>query len=112
ELMSVVRRAVIIGDGPLIEPAMLIGFDDRLDSPPPPPPPLRPGSIEERVALEQALEQAQENITLTAEALNVSRVTLYRMLRRHRIILKRGLAPARLSAAATAWRDREDPVRI
>jgi len=71
-----------------------MGLDDRPESQPPAPAPLRPGSAEERAALVQALEQAQENITLTAEALNVSRVTLYRMLRRHSITLKRGLAPA------------------
>jgi transcriptional regulator with PAS, ATPase and Fis domain len=94
ELMSVVRRAVIIGDGPLVEAATLIGLDDRRDSPPAAPVAWRPGSAEERTALEQALEQMQENITSTAEALHVSRVTLYRMLRRHGIVLKRGLAPA------------------
>jgi two-component system, NtrC family, response regulator len=94
ELMSVVRRAVIIGDGPLIEAATLIGLDDRPESQPTAPATLRPGSAEERAALVQALEQTQENITSAAEALNVSRVTLYRMLRRHGILLKRGLAPA------------------
>lgn len=94
ELMSVVRRAVVIGDGPLVQPDTLIGLDDRLDSPPPAAAALRPGSAEERTALVQALEQMQENITSTAEALHVSRVTLYRMLRRHGIVLKRGLAPA------------------
>jgi transcriptional regulator with PAS, ATPase and Fis domain len=95
ELMSVVRRAVIIGDGPSIDAPTLMGLDDRPESQPPAPAPLRPGgSAEERAALVQALERAQENITLTAEALNVSRVTLYRMLRRHSITLKRGLAPA------------------
>jgi transcriptional regulator with PAS, ATPase and Fis domain len=94
ELMSVVRRAVIIGDGPLIEAATLIGLDDRSESRPTAPATLRPGSAEECAALVQALEQTQENITLAAEALKVSRVTLYRMLRRHGILLKRGLAPA------------------
>jgi transcriptional regulator with PAS, ATPase and Fis domain len=94
ELMSVIRRAVIIGDGPSIDVSTLMGLDDRPESRLPAPAPLRPGSAEERSALLQALEQAQENITLTAEALNVSRVTLYRMLRRHSITLKRGLAPA------------------
>ena len=38
------------------------------------------------------LERTGENVTLTADTLNVSRVTLYRMLRRHAIVLKRGLA--------------------
>jgi transcriptional regulator of acetoin/glycerol metabolism len=39
----------------------------------------------------EALAGTQENITLTAQELGVSRVTLYRMLRRHSINLSRGL---------------------
>jgi transcriptional regulator of acetoin/glycerol metabolism len=50
-----------------------------------------PGSDEERTALIEALADTQENITLTAQELGVSRVTLYRMLRRHAISLTRGL---------------------
>jgi transcriptional regulator of acetoin/glycerol metabolism len=50
-----------------------------------------PGSDAERAALIEALAGAQENITLTAQELGVSRVTLYRMLRRHSISLTRGL---------------------
>ena len=50
-----------------------------------------PGSEEERAALLAALDVTQENITLTAQELGVSRVTLYRMLRRHAISLNRGL---------------------
>jgi transcriptional regulator of acetoin/glycerol metabolism len=42
------------------------------------------------------LERTGENISSTAQALGVSRVTLYRMIRRHRLILKRGLAEAPL----------------
>ena len=93
ELMSVVRRAVVIGDGPLIETAALTGLDDQ---------PVatavavmaKPGSAEERAALLATLDRTGENITSTADALSVSRVTLYRMLRRHGIELKRGLAGA------------------
>ena len=93
ELMSVVRRAVVVGDGPLIEATTLVGLDDR------PPAPLaivapKPGSPEERNALLTTLERTGENVTSTADALSVSRVTLYRMLRRHGIVLKRGLAEA------------------
>jgi transcriptional regulator with PAS, ATPase and Fis domain len=93
ELMSVVRRAVVVGDGPLIDPTMLIGLEDRPD-PSGVPLLLKPGSAEERAALLAVLERTGENITSTADALRVSRVTLYRMLRRHGIVLKRGLAPA------------------
>ncbi len=94
ELMSVVRRAVVVGDGALIGTASLIGLEDAPAAPPGPAVPPRPGSAEERAALIGALEQTDENITSTADALNVSRVTLYRMLRRNGIVLKRGLASA------------------
>ncbi len=93
ELMSVVRRAVVVGDGPLIEVGTLAGLDDR----PPAPSAMaapRPGSPEERDVLLRTLERTGENVTSTADALSVSRVTLYRMLRRHGITLKRGLAQA------------------
>jgi transcriptional regulator with PAS, ATPase and Fis domain len=101
ELMSVVRRAVIVGDGKLIEAATLAGLDDPPEPPqgaPGPRSPLRPRSPprphspEERAALLTTLERTGENVTSTADALGVSRVTLYRMLRRHGIALKRGLA--------------------
>ena len=41
-----------------------------------------------------ALAHTQENISLTAQRLGVSRVTLYRMLHRHAIVLNRGLKSA------------------
>ncbi len=91
ELMSVIRRAVVVGDGPLITLAALTELEDQ-----PPPAPTaaapKPGSPEERTRLLMTLERTGENVTLTADTLNVSRVTLYRMLRRHDIVLKRGLA--------------------
>ncbi len=102
ELMSVVRRAVVIGDGERVRRHDLMGLDDSLQppgSPPAPqpggaPPLLRPGSQEERQALLEALARTHENVTLTAQELGVSRVTLYRMLRRHTIALNRGLREA------------------
>jgi two-component system, NtrC family, response regulator len=93
ELMSVVRRAVVIGDGPLIEAAMLVGLEDG-PAGTAIPAALKPGSPEERFALLATLERTNENVTSAADALCVSRVTLYRMLRRHGIVLKRGLASA------------------
>jgi transcriptional regulator with PAS, ATPase and Fis domain len=93
ELMSMVRRAVVVGDGPWIEAASLIGLDDDHDAPPVPLA-AKPGSPEERAALLATLERTNENVTSAADALSVSRVTLYRMLRRHGIVLKRGLAGA------------------
>jgi DNA-binding NtrC family response regulator len=104
ELMSAVRRAVVIGDGPLIDAAALIGLDDQSMAAPNGPQakapvsgtkPMaapKPGSPQERATLIATLDQMGENITSTADALSVSRVTLYRMLRRHDIVLKRGLA--------------------
>lgn len=91
ELMSVIRRAVVVGDGPLINNKALIGLEDR-PSPTLQPTAFKPGSAEERSMLLATLERTYENVTLTANALNVSRVTLYRMLRRQKIVLKRGLA--------------------
>jgi transcriptional regulator with PAS, ATPase and Fis domain len=96
ELMSVIRRAVVIGDGPLIDTAALVGLDDRSAAAPASTDPTaavpKPGSPEERATLLATLDRMGENITSTADALSVSRVTLYRMLRRHGIVLKRGLA--------------------
>nr|WP_294509172.1 sigma-54 dependent transcriptional regulator [uncultured Rhodopila sp.] len=92
ELMSVVRRAVVVGDGAAIDTSGLIGLEDAPAAPPISAVAPRPGSAEERLILVNALDRTDENITSTAGALNVSRVTLYRMLRRHGIVLKRGLS--------------------
>jgi DNA-binding NtrC family response regulator len=106
ELIAVVRRAVIVSDVPLIGPENLMGLRDaaeRTDIAPrngPSPPVFAPaqpvgrpvpGSDEERAMLLDTLRGTQENVTQTAKELGVSRVTLYRMLRRHDIMLGRGL---------------------
>ena len=97
ELMSVIRRAVVIGDGPLVTETELIGLDSAPRSPTTPVPPVpspsrpRPGSEAEREVLLRTLADTQENITSTAQQLGVSRITLYRMLHRHAIVLNRGL---------------------
>jgi transcriptional regulator with PAS, ATPase and Fis domain len=108
EMMSVIRRAVVVGDDTVIGAEAFAGLDDHRS----PIIPLaiipsatirsatiasaapKPGSPEERAALVATLERTGENITSAADALSVSRVTLYRMLRRHGIALKRGLAEA------------------
>jgi len=94
ELMSTIRRAVIVTDTPRIAADDLYGLNEAE----PPPPAIqdqavrpRPGSEAERAVLRDTLLRTQENVTLTAQILNVSRVTLYRMLRRHAIELGRGL---------------------
>lgn len=46
----------------------------------------RPGSDNERQILIDVLQHNGQNVTRTAEALHVSRVTLYRMLRRHDLL--------------------------
>jgi len=95
ELMSTVRRAVVIGDGDKVQVQDLIGIEEASPRPVPvaatPKPVPRAGSPEEREALLAALERHNENVTLTAQELGVSRVTLYRMLRRHAVSLDRGL---------------------
>jgi len=93
ELMSVIRRTVVISNGPMISAAELIGLgegDHTFALPAPSARPV-PGSEDERLALIDALARARENITETARGLGVSRVTLYRMLHRHAISLNRGL---------------------
>ena len=94
ELMSMVRRAVVIGDAKVVRASDLAGIQERDRQAPTPKGLPRPGSPEERETLLAALERTQENISLTAQQLGVSRVTLYRMLRRHAISLSRGLKEA------------------
>ena len=96
ELMSVIRRTAVISDGPIIAATDLIGLSepDRTTSAAQPSARPEPGSDGERLYLVDALARAQENITETAKGLGVSRVTLYRMLRRHEISLSRGLKTA------------------
>ncbi len=87
ELMAVVRRAVVMGDSSIVTLADLSGLTDPSRPAATASPRPTPGSDEERTALIEALADTQENITLTAQELGVSRVTLYRMLRRHAISL-------------------------
>ena len=89
ELMSAVRRAVIVGTSPRITAGDLAGHD-ATPAPPEPRGIPRPGSAEERQALHDSLHRSGENVTQAAQDLGVSRVTLYRMLRRHGITLTRG----------------------
>jgi transcriptional regulator of acetoin/glycerol metabolism len=96
-----------MGDGPLVRQADLVGLEEPQHGALAPARPAcvsacacaasprpQPGSEEERAALLNALACTNENITLTAQELGVSRVTLYRMLRRHAINLHRGLRPS------------------
>jgi len=106
ELMSMIRRAVVIGDGETIRRADLMGIDESpMPTPLTGPRPLpRAGSDEERAALLAALARHNENVTLTAHELGVSRVTLYRMLRRHSVSLNRGLKEAPVTRSEASAR--------
>jgi DNA-binding NtrC family response regulator len=124
ELMSTVRRAVVISRASLIAPCDLIGLEagtpprgfggnQAVEAPPaaPAPRPI-PGSPEERATLLKTLAETRENIALTARELGVSRVTLYRMLRRHDIVPSRGFN-ATPGVAGVEWdgdaQDHPDP---
>ena len=99
ELMSMIRRAVVIGDGKFVRASDLVGIHECQRQAPAPRSLPRPGSAAERETLLAALSRTQENISLTAQQLGVSRVTLYRMLRRHAINLSRGLKEAPVTHA-------------
>ncbi len=97
ELIATLRRAAVLANGEQIteadlrleEPAAApaanaAGRDDR---------PVRlvrasAGSLEERQAVMNALQEHDFNITSASRALGVSRVTFYRMLERNRIALR------------------------
>jgi transcriptional regulator with PAS, ATPase and Fis domain len=91
ELAAAVRRAVVIGDAAVVMLADLTGLGEPSPRATTAVPRPRPGSDAERTALLKALARTHENITLTAQEFGVSRVTLYRMLRRHSISLSRRL---------------------
>ena len=96
ELIAILRRAVVLADGPLIDvPDLRL---DRLPSPAPPrtaahqsrpraAPRPKPGSPGERDAILQAVQESGFNMTRAAQLLGVARATLYRMLQRNRIEL-------------------------
>jgi len=100
ELMSAVRRAVVIGATTRVELRDLTGLDRHLPEQIAPAtampiatrPVVRPspGTPEERATLLNVLASTGENVALTARELGVSRVTLYRMMRRNGIIPSRG----------------------
>ena len=98
ELIATIRRAVVLSNGPRIDPC-----DLRLEAPSgtvaapakagakprrqPGAARPEPGSATEREIILQALQENRFNMTRTARGLGVSRATLYRMLQRNRIEL-------------------------
>ncbi len=97
ELKSAIFRSVVMCNGSVVQ-AEDFSLTTLTRAPPPswpelPEParvvaPVRTGPIG-RKALLAALARNQENISATAQELRVSRVTLYRMLRRFEVVLQR-----------------------
>jgi DNA-binding NtrC family response regulator len=102
ELIAIMRRAMVLAEGPLIDlcdlrleraPAMVAGDANagprrRRHSASTRP---EPGSEAERESILQALQQNRFHMTRSAQALGVSRATLYRMMQRNRIELAQRL---------------------
>jgi transcriptional regulator with PAS, ATPase and Fis domain len=93
EMIAAIRRAVVMGNEPFVTKTDLGLTSTHAPSSIPSlhqiTLPRRPssGSVQERNALQQSLERNNNNITRTALELCVSRVTIYRMLKRHSINL-------------------------
>jgi transcriptional regulator with PAS, ATPase and Fis domain len=89
EMIAAIRRAVVMGTEPLASKTDLslpldVSTRSQLKlTPKTPGLRLRPGSTQEHTALQQALTRNGRNITKTAADLAVSRVTIYRMMKRH-----------------------------
>lgn len=81
ELRNVLSYAYAIGDGPVIVPADLPPELQPEGTPSSPPPPHRPVDTKEAARIRAALERASGNRARAAEALGVSRVTLWRKMR-------------------------------
>jgi DNA-binding NtrC family response regulator len=90
EMIAAIRRAVVMNTGHFIRPENLViparpaALRSALVAAPPPAAPhYPPGSDAERLALLQALARHNYNVTKAAADIGVSRVTLYRMAKRH-----------------------------
>lgn len=86
ELQHAVERAVILADGPVLEPD-----DFRLEAPTSSPASRPESSVDEALKLEEmerelirkALERNQGNVSQTARDLGITRTALYRRLEKH-----------------------------
>lgn len=91
ELENRVQRAVLMADSPFLQPADL-GFDEKV---PMPLPQAGPASLESGISLKVARDRVERELILTvlseqggniakaAEALGVSRPTLYDLMKKH-----------------------------
>lgn len=83
ELVNRVRRAMVMSEGRLITP-MDLGLDERVGAPVLDA--LDDARTEaERIAVFMSLQNAGSNVTRAARQLGVSRMTLYRLMAKHRI---------------------------
>ncbi|HEX5327510.1 MAG TPA: sigma-54 dependent transcriptional regulator, partial [Acetobacteraceae bacterium] len=89
ELIAVIQRAVVLGQGPHIDRRDL-SLQEPGEMPGTAPVPRRPepGSAGELSLLLETLKRVRFNITRAARELQVSRVTLYRMLQRNGLELR------------------------
>ncbi|HEX5325251.1 MAG TPA: helix-turn-helix domain-containing protein, partial [Acetobacteraceae bacterium] len=89
ELIAAIQRAVVLGQGPQIERRDL-SLQEPGEMPANAPLPGRPepGSAGELSLLLETLKRVRFNITRAARELQVSRVTLYRMLQRNGLELR------------------------
>ncbi len=83
ELLNRIRRAMVMAEGRLITSADL-GLQDAHSA-------ARPLELDEarasaeRLAIQQSLQRADNNVSRAARELGVSRMTLYRLLEKHQI---------------------------
>ena len=83
ELINRIRRAMVLAEGKLIAPADL-GLDDAKNKPVPVP--LDEARLDaERHVISECLQMAGRNVSHAARQLRVSRMTLYRLMAKHRI---------------------------
>jgi DNA-binding NtrC family response regulator len=87
-MINRVRRGMIMSDNHMITPQDLNLESSLL------PPPISPEELKtleearaeaERVVIEHTLSQCKNNVSKAAKVLDVSRVTLYRMMEKHHL---------------------------
>ncbi|MDE2298736.1 MAG: sigma-54-dependent Fis family transcriptional regulator, partial [Burkholderiales bacterium] len=83
ELINRIRRAMVLAEGKLIQPADL-GLE-HLDAAPIRVPLDEARMAAERHAISGSLQYAGRNVSHAAKQLGISRMTLYRLMAKHRI---------------------------